>query len=169
MPVKIVSCISLPPATIFSVPIYDKSKANEELANKAMEVYYPCCGKSICKGCVHSFRESGNIGKCPFCNARINATAEEHVEEIMKRVAANDPASICLLANSYERGLHGFQEDHAKAKELYARSADLGCSDASYALGGIYHEGGNFKKAKFHYEAAAISGHEESRYNIGVL
>jgi TPR repeat protein len=25
------------------------------------------------------------------------------------------------------------------------------------------------KNAKFHYEAAAISGHEESRYNLGIM
>ena len=90
-------------------------------------------------------------------------------DQIMKRVEANDPTSTCLLAYSYKHGVNGVQQDHAKAKELYARSADLGCSDASYALGGIYSKGEDMKKAKFHYQAAAMAGHEVARYNLGVM
>jgi tRNA U34 5-methylaminomethyl-2-thiouridine-forming methyltransferase MnmC len=48
MPHKLVACISLPPATILSVPIYDYVKANDELENMGTEEYYTCCGKSIC-------------------------------------------------------------------------------------------------------------------------
>ena len=169
MPTNLISCVSLPPATIFSVPIYDYAMAHEELANEAMDGYNPCCGKSICKGCLYSFCQSGN-GNCPFCNAdRYSKTDEEMADEVRKRVEANDPNSMCLLANLYQHGLHGFQEDNAKAKELYARSADLGCSDASYALGGIYSKGEDMKKAKFHYQAAAMAGHEVARYNLGVM
>ena len=36
-PFNLLSCISLPPATISSVPIYDFAIANEELAAKEME------------------------------------------------------------------------------------------------------------------------------------
>jgi tetratricopeptide (TPR) repeat protein len=168
IPTKLICCVSLPPATVFSVPIYDFAMANAGLADKVMEVYYMCCGKSICRGCVHSFRESGNIGKCPFCNSKIK-TVEEHVEEIRRRVAANDPASICLLANSYHNGTNGFPQDHARAIELYAKAAELGCSEAHYQLGHIYRQGGDMKRAKFHYEATAIAGHEAARYNIGGL
>jgi hypothetical protein len=83
MPKKILSCMSLPPATILSVPIYDFAIAREELANEETEAYFVCCGKSICRGCIHSFRKSGNIGKCPFCNAdRASKVEEEQVEEI---------------------------------------------------------------------------------------
>jgi hypothetical protein len=34
MPGKLLSCVSLPPATITSVPIYDYAKANEKLENE---------------------------------------------------------------------------------------------------------------------------------------
>ena len=51
---------------------------------------------------------------------------------------ANDPTSIYLLANSYDHGLNGLQQDHTKAIELYAKAADLGHSDAPYLLGNIY-------------------------------
>jgi len=73
-----------------------------------METYFVCCGKSICKGCVHSFSESGNDDKCPFCNSdRASKIDEEKVGEVMKRVAANDAASISLLAGYYYQGLNG--------------------------------------------------------------
>ena len=65
MPTRLISCVSLPNATISSVPIYDFAVANVELTKREMEQYYPCCGKSICAGCVHSFICAGNIGKCP--------------------------------------------------------------------------------------------------------
>jgi TPR repeat protein len=162
---KLISCVTLPPATVFSVPIYDFAKANEELAKRDMETYYPCCGKNICRGCVYSFWESGNIDKCPFCNSdRSSKTVEENNEDLMKRVAANDAASICLLANDYQ---HGLIKDQTKAMELYARAAELGFSQAHNNLAGVYHEGGDMKKAKFHYETAAMAGHEVSRCIVG--
>jgi TPR repeat protein len=154
-----------------SIPIYDFAIANQGLqVNKSTEEYYPCCGKNICKGCAHSFRESGNDEKCPFCNSdQDNKTDEAKVAEIMKRVEANDPASIYMLAGFYFNGRVGLQQDRTKSMELYAQSAELGCSKAHYQLGGLYHEGGYLKKAKFHFEAAAMAGHEVARFNLGVM
>jgi TPR repeat protein len=134
------------------------------------EGYYSCCGKSICRGCSYSFFESGNIDQCPYCNSdRSNKTEEEQVRDMMKRAEANDPASICLLAHSYHKGRGGLQQDHAKAIELYAKAANLGDKEAHYNLAGIYHEGGDLKKAKFHFEASAMAGHEDARYNLAGL
>jgi TPR repeat protein len=162
--------MTLPPATVSSVPIYDFAMANEELQGKAMEAYYPCCGKTFCKGCAYSNIKSGSKIKCPFCNSdHSNKTREERVEEMMKRVEANDAASICMLADSYYQGLNGFQQDQKKAMELYARAAELGCSKAHNELGVIYHERGDMKKAKFHVEAAAMAGNEAARYNLGAI
>jgi TPR repeat protein len=87
----------------------------------------------------------------------------------MKRVEANDAASIYFLANDYRHGTNSLQQDHAKAMELYVRAANLGYKKAQNNLGGIYHDGGNLKKAKFHYEAAAMAGHKGSRFNLGIL
>jgi TPR repeat protein len=110
-----------------------------------------------------------NDDKCPFCNSDRNKTDEEKVEEIMKRVEANDAASIYLLADSYRHGFNGLQQDHAKAIELYVRAANLDYSTAHNNLGVIYDEGGNLKKAKFHFEAAAMAGDEVARCNLGVM
>jgi TPR repeat protein len=153
-----------------SVPIYDYVKANNsELADAETEAYYPCCGKSICRGCVYSFGQSGNASKCPFCNSdRSSKTCEEKNEELMKRVEANDAGAMYVLGSYYYQGSNGLQQDHAKAMELYARSADLGCSTAHNNLACVYDEGGDLKKAKFHYEAAAMAGHEVARFNLGM-
>ena len=150
--------------------MYDFAIANEEVAKLDLEEYFPCCGKTSCGGCVHSFRKSENIFTCPFCKSeRGNKTDEDQVEEVLKRVEANDPASICLLANIYDRGEGGLQQDQVKTMELFTKSAELGFSKAHYLLGGIYHEGGDMKKAKFHCEAAAMAGNEEARYNLGIM
>jgi len=98
MPARLICCISLPPATISSVPIYDFGIAHEEMADEAIELYYPCCGKSICKGCIHSFGTSGNIGKCPFCNSDRNNTEEERVQEMMRQWRQMTPLQLnCWL------------------------------------------------------------------------
>jgi TPR repeat protein len=153
-----------------SVPIYDYAIANEELAHAATDGFYPCCSKNICKGCVHSFAKSGNDNKCPFCNSdRADKTDEEMVADAVKRAEANDPGAMCLMGNHYEFGLRGLQQDHTKAMELYARSADLGYSEAHYQLGVLYRKGGYLKKAKFHFETAAMAGNEGARYNLGMM
>jgi len=169
MPIKLICCASLPPATISSVPIADLAFANEELAEKDMQPYYSCCGKSICQGCVHSFYKSGNIDKCPFCNAEVNISTGRKVEEMMKRVAANDPTSIFMLGNYYLDGIGGLHQDAEKAKEHWTQAAKFGSNKAHFALGRFYEEGGDITKAKFHYEVAAMTGHDSARYNLGVM
>jgi TPR repeat protein len=152
------------------VPINDFAIANQELAKMDTEVYYPCCGKSICRGCNYSSWKSGNDEKCPFCNSDGSGKTEgEKNDELMMQVEANDPASIYMLANFYQHRLNGFQQDHLKAIEQYTRAADLGYSKANCQLGGIYHEGGNMKKAKFHFEAATMAGHDGARNNLGYI
>ena len=170
MPVKLICCVSLPPATLSSVPICNFAMANEELANIGMETYYSCCGKSICKGCVDSFHKSGNIGACPFCNAMTGGkTNAEIVEEMMKRVEVNDAVSICKLANDYYHGAIGLLQDQAKAIELWKQAAKLGSIQAQYQLGCFFRQGGDSKKSKFHYEAAAMVGNEVARFNLGFM
>jgi TPR repeat protein len=88
---------------------------------------------------------------------------------MMKRTDANDAASIYMLGTCYRNGLRGLQQDRTKAIELYARAGQLGCSKSHTHLGVLYHEGGDMKKAKFHFEAAAMAGHEGARYNLGIL
>jgi TPR repeat protein len=139
------------------------------LADEPTEEFFPCCGKRICRGCEYSFNQTGNESNCPFCNSDHGGKpVEEEVADMMKRVAANDPASICMLATHYHLGRAGFQQNHAKTVELLTKSAELGFSKAHSLLGNVYYIGGTSKKAKFHYEAAAMAGDEVSRYNLAI-
>jgi tetratricopeptide (TPR) repeat protein len=170
MPDTLICCKSLPPATLMSVPIYDYAEANEEFANRSTEVYYTCCGKDICAGCVDSFVQSGTDDKCPFCNSdRSGKTEGEKVEELMKRVEANDAGAMYILGSYYTHGQLGLSHDQEKAIELYVRAAELGNRKAHYELGVQFDDGGDLKKAKIHYEAAAIAGHEAARCNLGTM
>jgi tetratricopeptide (TPR) repeat protein len=170
MPVQLISCMALPPATIMSVPINDYAIANEELTGTDMAHYYSCCGKSVCKGCIHSFAVSGNGEKCPYCKAvRMGKTDDEKVEEVMKRVAVNDAGAMFILGNYYYRGEHGLLQDREKALELWTQAAKIGSSQAHFHLGNEYRQRGDSKKAKFHYEAAAMAGHEATRSNLGSM
>jgi TPR repeat protein len=168
MPRRLICGISLPPATLSSIPIFDFAEVNEGLAKRETEQYYQCCGKSICQGCIYSFCAAGNM-KCPYCNSdQSNKTVGELVGEVMKRVEVNDAASIGVLANFYQHGHNGLQQDHSKAMELYARAAELGWSKAHCYLAEVCDEG-DMKKAKFHLEAAAMAGNEVARCIVGVM
>jgi hypothetical protein len=51
MPVQIIACASLPPATLSSIPINDYAFTHRHrLAVQATAQYYTCCGKNICGG-----------------------------------------------------------------------------------------------------------------------
>jgi TPR repeat protein len=95
-------------------------------------------------------------------------TDEEKVKEVMKRVEANDAASICTLTGYYLHGRRGVEQDQTKALELFNKSAELGYSNAHNNLGVIY-EGGDMKKARFQLKIAAMTGDEEARYLLSGL
>jgi TPR repeat protein len=110
---------------------------------------------------------SGNSGKCPLRNSdRRGKTDEDRVEEMMKRVEANNAGAICALGSSYLHGQVGLLQDEEKANELWTQAADLGSSMAQYHLGIHFDDGGDVKKAKFH---AAMAGCEATRYNLGCI
>jgi hypothetical protein len=170
MPVKLICCVSLPPATIESVPIYDFANVNDGLAVLNTEIFHVCCGKSICEGCAYSFdQQSGNEEKCPFCNSGGGKTDEANVDKLMKRVEVNDAGATFVMATYYFGGNNSCPLDRTKAMELYARAADLGYSKAHTHLGIINKDGEDLTKAKFHFEAAAMAGHEEARSYLGLI
>jgi TPR repeat protein len=127
-------------------------------------------GKNVCGGCLYSYRNSGNSGKCPFCKAEpLNKSVEEDVKELMKRVEANDAGATYVLGSYHYHGQYGLHQDGKKATELWTQAAKLGSKQAYHNLGNMYFKGGDLKKAKFHYEAAAMAGHEVARCNLGSI
>ena len=95
-------------------------------------------------------------------------TDEEDVKELMKRVEANDAGATYVLGSYHYHGQYGLHQDEKKSVELWTQAAKLGSKQAYHNLGNFY-EGGDLKKAKFHYEAAAMAGHEKARFNLGGL
>jgi TPR repeat protein len=119
---------------------------------------------------LYSFHKSGNIDYCPHCRAdKRSKTDEERVKELKKRVKVNDSGAMYILGNSYGRGFLGLPQDHAKGIELLAKAAGLGSSEAHFELGVHFDEAGDSKKERFHYEAAAMAGHENARVNLGLM
>ena len=173
MPINLMSCVSLPPATISCVPNFDYAIANEELQCLGMKHNYSCCGKSICKGCLYSSIVAGDNMICPFCKTEGKAkTGEDKIEELMKRVEANDADAMYVMGTHYYGGAHGLQQNQERAMELWKQASQLGSIDAHYFLGNMcFAEGGNknLKKAKFHLEPAAMAGHEVARYMLGFM
>ena len=60
-----------------------------------------------------------------LCNSdRLGKSDEERVEQLMKRVEADDAVAIYVLANDYHHGNGSLQQDRAKAMKLFARAAE---------------------------------------------
>ena len=67
----------------------------------------------------------------------------------MKRLEANNTASIYVLANYYFLGQVGLHQGEEKTKELFTRAADLGHCKSHWNLSDIYHhKGGRFKEGQ---------------------
>ena len=117
---------------------------------------------------MHTFIKSGNIGTCPFCKTErnIDGADEGRVRQMIMRMEANDASAMCELGRYYKNGLRGLQQDQVKAIELMTKAAALGSSRAHFHLGEMLFLRGDLKKGKFHLAAAAMEGHELTRYEL---
>ena len=130
-----------------------------------------CCGKTICSGCIHAVeKRDGGVGICPFCRAP-TPTAEELFEMNKKRMKVGDAEAIYDLGCCYDQGLHGLQQDHNKALELWHQAAELGHNSSYYNTGNAYMNGRGAerdeKKAIHYWELAAMRGHVKARFSLG--
>ena len=133
---------------------------------------YSCCSKRICAGCTYTngMRElEGRLQfKCPFCRTVMPETEEEFIEQLMKRVEANDPVALCHLGTGrYHKG------DHNVAFQYWTRAAELGDVQAHYHLSCLYRYGRGVEKDKkkqlHHLKEAAIGGHPTARNDLGCV
>ncbi len=131
----------------------------------------PCCCKVLCNGCSHAndmrLIESSAEKICPFCRNSLTMTGEERAELEKNRLKANDPVALCNEAvKQYKRG------DYRRAFAHLTKAAELGDVDAHLKLGSLYRDGlgveKDTRKALYHLEEAAISGHPTARHNLGV-
>jgi len=140
------------------------------------QVYMPCCGKVICRGCVYAFQSRATKKEhdiCPFCRTLPAITYEENIKRLEKRMDLNDAIAIYNLGSYYAEGLNGLPQNIAKAFELFHRAGELGFADAYYSIGATYLRGNGVerdtKKANHYWELAAMGGDAEARYNLGLF
>jgi len=130
-----------------------------------------CCCKFICSGCdfANKKREitQGLEQKCAYCREPVSFSQEETRQNELKRAKANDPVALCQVGARC-----GEEEDHEGAFKYFTKAAGLGNMDAHYNLALMYHKGEGVEKDKkkelFHLEEAAIGGHPEARFKIGL-
>ena len=105
---------------------------------------------------------------CLFCREPTPKSEEEHIKLRMKRIEANDPVAL-----RQEGGLQHKKGDYQTAFDYYTKATALGDAQAHYLLSFLYHSGQgvdkNVRKGIHHMEKAAIGGHPEARFNLGVI
>ena len=126
-----------------------------------------CCSKLICNGCDRANKKR-DYQTCAFCRESLPETEEECDEKRMKRVEANDPFAMYQWGSKqYNLG------DHQGAFEWYKKAAELGDMGAHYELAGKYDKGLGVApdqgKYIHHLKVAAIGGHPDARYNLGII
>jgi len=138
-------------------------------------VYMVCCGKVICRGCIHAVRSRATKLEddiCPFCRQLPSSGDDEVIKRYEKRIEMNDPRAMFGLGGCYAEGLHGVTPSHNKALKLHRRAAALGFPDANFSLSCFYKNGSigverDDKKAIHYAELAAMGGNVIARANLG--
>ena len=127
----------------------------------------PCCSNFICDGCSSEAFEQRLRRTCTFCREPMLKIKEEGDKLHMKRIEANDPNALrCAGGAQYEKG------EYQKAFEYFTKAAKLGNAWSHYNLSRLYHVGLGVEKDEgkeiYHLEEAAIGGHPEARYHLGI-
>jgi len=138
-------------------------------------IYMSCCGKMLCSGCALATREEikeGNMKKlCPYC--RIPIADEDTLQQYEKRMRLGDAEAYMQLGVHYRDGDKGLPQDINKTIELWQKAAELGSCKANYILTEMYSSGEIVEmdnlKCIHHMTLAAIGGHENARYDLGIV
>lgn len=136
------------------------------------DAYMPCCGKTLCHGCMVAADKEIDKGKmkssCPFCRTPLPKSRKEFVERMKKRMKLNDVDAFHELGND-----NLAKKDMRKSLELWNKSAELGSCKSHYNVSVSYQNGDgvekDLEKAIHHLKLAAIGGHEYARYKLGVV
>ena len=130
--------------------------------------YYPCCGQTICNGCIVAQQRTLIIGTnvkkpikgskeeelefmtilasekvmvCPFCRAEDSTNNKEVLKRLWEQIDEyKDPQAMLALGVFYREGEHGLSKNLKKAEELYQQAYDLGARFAAYNLAKLYTE-----------------------------
>jgi hypothetical protein len=103
----------------------------------AWQFFTPAVGKLCAMGVIIPT-------KCPFCNAKLNSEREVGIDQMKKRVEANDVNALTGLGCCYFSGSHGLRQDWNAAFKL------------------IEYISGNVERAVKHWMISASAGHDRS-------
>ena len=139
-------------------------------------MYFSCCGKLICNGCVRESSRATMIvnskrakkelpelePSCAFCRTPY-CGGEGVVKQLLLRMEKGDCKAYFVMASDYMRGTDVIPQDDSKAMELYVRGAELGSTEAMAQLGDIYERGTmgvkkDMGKSREFFERAAKGG-----------
>ena len=85
----------------------------------------------------------------------------------------NDGNAFYLLGGKYHRGIGGLPYNHEKAMELWNKAAELGTCNAHAKIASFENCHVELKKdrekARYHYQIAAMGGHEIARHILGIM
>ena len=132
-----------------------------------------CCSKIICNGCdyANTKRELNQRlqHRCLFCREPFIVLSKEEADKLlMKRVETNDPV-VLREAGSKCRT----KGDYKGAFEYWTKAVELGNVAAHHDLSVMYNNGHfvekDEKKEVYHLEEAAIGGHLDARYTLGLI
>eukprot|EP00979_Chaetoceros_neogracilis_P004968 scaffold846_cov205-Chaetoceros_neogracile.AAC.3 len=120
--------------------------------------YQSCCGKILCRGCVHAHSVAAADAekyKCVFCRSEAPSSDEEEIERMKKRAEANDAQAMFYLG--------GIGENDTR-KAIYHRqlSAVAGNVEARNNLGSEEGNAGNMDRAYKHWMISANDGYDLS-------
>ena len=135
--------------------------------------FQPCCGKTLCLGCLYTQRKRDHSLQCAFCRTPGAIDEDEAIDRLKRGRERKHAKSTYQLALTYKYGAMGFKKDFAKALELYLEAGEYGSADAYYDVGYLYDNGlgvkRDVKKAKYYWELGAIGGSIAARHNLGCV
>ena len=141
--------------------------------------YQPCCGKTLCDGCLHAHRETFTTRKfnCAFCRTPVSTTDKERVKLTKKRMENGDSEAYFMFGAHTSQGSMGLTKDVGKSLELWKKAAELGDLTAHISLGQVFSGHHDIilgvekdeKRAMHHYRLAAIRGVLDARYTLGSM
>lgn len=106
-------------------------------------VYQPCCGKSLCYGCMMAAdlevqKGNANMRCCPFCRtSSVMTSALDFIDRCEKRMALDDPHAYQMVGGAYFQGTYGLSRDKKKAFELFSKAANLGLAESHAYLANV--------------------------------
>ena len=133
--------------------------------------YQPCCGKTLCCGCVGAMEASYT---CPFRRKTVSSSEEEEIRRLNIRMEAGDADACDQMGVRYRDGFLGLKQDKRKALEMFLRAAELGSVYGRNNIATMYYEGScglkrDLDMAVYHFQQAAIRGSAKARYNLGIV